>query len=228
MRDLGKIVINIPARAGSKRVKAKNLRDMCGQPLLAYAVKCAIKCVDTDNIYVNSDSSDMLAVGKDLGVNTYKRDEFLASDNATGDMFTLDFIKNIEVDTLVMISPVCPLITPEDVQNAIEEFRKSECDTLISCEETQMQAFCDGRAINIDATTQLQPTQNNKKLQILNWAVTIWDTKSFVQNYNEMGSAYLGKDRLLFPIDTLHGIKISNESDFILVESIINASTSNI
>ena len=70
MRDLGKIVINIPARAGSKRVKAKNLRDMCGQPLLAYAVKCAIKCVDTDKIYVYSDSSDMLAVGKDLGVNT--------------------------------------------------------------------------------------------------------------------------------------------------------------
>lgn len=33
MRDLGKVVVNIPARAGSKRVKAKNLRDLCGEPL---------------------------------------------------------------------------------------------------------------------------------------------------------------------------------------------------
>ena len=77
------------------------------------------------------------------------------------------------------------------------------------------------KAINIDATAQLEPTQNNKKVQILNWAVTIWDAKSFVANYNEMGYAYLGKDRLLFPIDPLHGIKISSEADFLMVESII-------
>ena len=221
MRDLGKIVVNIPARAGSKRVKAKNLRDLCGQPLLAYAVKCAVQCVDAENVYVNSDSSDMLAVGLDLGTSTYKRPEFLASDTATGDMFTLDFIKNVQADTVVMISPVCPLVTHQDVQDALQAFQKSECDTLISCEETQMQAFCDSKAINIDATTQLEPTQNNKKVQILNWAVTIWDAKSFVRNYNEMGSAYLGKDRLLFPIDPLHGIKISSEADFLMVESII-------
>lgn len=221
MRDLGKVVINIPARAGSKRVKAKNLRDLCGQPLLTYAVECAIQCIDASDVYVNSDSPDMLAIGDDLGASSYRRSELLASDTATGDMFTLDFIKNVKADTLVMISPVCPLITPHDVRNALAAFQKSECDTLITCEETQMQAFCDGEPINIDATTELAPTQNNKKVQILNWAVTIWDTRSFVSNYEEKGSAYLGKDRLLFPIDPLHGIKISNEADFLMVENIM-------
>ncbi len=222
MRDLGRVVINIPARAGSKRVKAKNLRDLCGQPLLAYAVQCAIQCIDPKDIYVNSDSTEMLKVGSDLGVSSYRRSEFFASDTATGDMFTLDFINNIHSDTLVMISPVCPLISPKDVQNALKQFQKSDCDTLITCEETQMQTFCDAKAVNIDAKSELAPTQNNKKVQILNWAVTIWDTKCFINNYKKTGSAYLGKDRLLFPIDPLHGIKISSEADFLMVESIMN------
>jgi CMP-N-acetylneuraminic acid synthetase len=221
MRDLGKVVVNIPARAGSKRVKAKNLRDLCGEPLLSYAVKCALQCVNAANVFVNSDSRDMLGIGSGLGAKEYRRSELLSSDDATGDMFTLDFIKNTQVDTLVMINPVCPLVTPQDVLNALDAFKKSDCDTLISCEETQMQTFCDGQPVNIDVTTQLEPTQNNRKIQILNWAVTIWDTASFLSNYEEMGSAYLGKNRLLFPLDPLHGVKISNEADFLMVESIM-------
>lgn len=221
MRELGKVVVNIPARAGSKRVRAKNLRDLCGEPLLSYAVKCALQCINAEDVYVNSDSEDMLKVGTDLGASRYQRAEFLASDDATGDMFTLDFIENVPVDTLIMINPACPLVTPQDVLDALEAFKKTDCDTLISCEETQMQTFCDGQPVNIDVAVQLEPTQNNKKIQILNWAVTIWDTSSFVENFKETGSAYLGKNRVLFPIDPLHGVKISNEADFLMVESIM-------
>lgn len=221
MRDLGKVIVNIPARAGSKRVKAKNLRDLCGSPLLSYAINCAKECVKAEDVYVNSDSEEMLSLGNKMGVSTYRRSKELSSDNASGDMFTYDFMSNVEVDTLIMISPVCPLITVDDVNQAITAYSNSTCDTLISCESTQMQAFFEDKPINIDEMSQLEPTQNNIPIKILNWAVTIWDVKTFLQNYADTGSAYLGKDRLLFPIDPLHGVKISNEADFIMVESIM-------
>ncbi len=221
MRDLGRVVAHIPARAGSKRVKAKNLRVLAGQPLLAYAINCAKNCMQFDAIYVNSDSNEMLSLASDMDVQTYKRSEELASDTATGDKFTIDFMRNVEVDTLVMISPVCPLISPQDVNDAINEFRNSVCDTLITCESTQMQTFCEDKPINIDLSEQLAPTQNNPSVKILNWAVTIWDVKSYLENYELTGSAYIGKKRTLFPINPLHGIKISNEPDFIIAESIL-------
>jgi len=221
MRDMGKVVVCIPARAGSKRVKAKNLRDLCGQPLLAYAINTAKKCFDNSDIYVNSDSPEMLALAKSLGVRQYSRDSALASDTATGDQFAIDFIRNINVDTLVMISPVCPLIAPEDIKNALLAYRESDCDTLITCETTQMQVFCDGRPVNIDLSEQLAPTQDNKTVSILNWAVTIWDAKQFVTSFENTGSAYIGNNRLLFPVDPTHAIKISNESDFKAAESLI-------
>lgn len=223
MKELGKIVVFIPARAGSKRVKAKNLRDLCGQPLISYSISTAKECFNFEDIYVNSDSKQLLDIARKMGINTYERDPALASDTATGDQFTADFIRNIKADTLVMISPVCPLISPEDVVKALSAYENSDCDTLITCESTQMQVFCNDLPINISLSEQLQPTQSNLSVEILNWALTIWNTKSFIDNYDKTGSAYIGKKRLLFPIDPLHGIKISNESDFKMAEGIISS-----
>lgn len=223
MRDLGKVIAHIPARAGSKRVKAKNLRILSGQPLLSYAIHCAKQCTAFDDVYVNSNSADMLALAECLGVKGYQRSEELASDTATGDEFTVDFIREVKPDTLVMISPVCPLVTAEDVSAALEAFRNSDCDTLITCESTRMQTFCNDTPVNISLEGQLAPTQENPSVDVLNWAVTIWDAEKFLEHFNATGSAYIGKNRLLFPIDPIRGLKISNEPDFKMAESLISA-----
>lgn len=221
MKDLGRVIAQIPARAGSKRVKAKNLRYLCGKPLLSYSIECAKQCSQFDSIYVNSNSEDMLALAIEMGVRGYKRSEELASDCATGDQFTIDFIRAIKPDTLVMINPVCPLITSDIVHSALNAYLNSDCDTLITCESTNMQTFCNGKPINISLDEQLAPTQENPSVSILNWAVTIWDTKKFVTNYEKTGSAYIGKNRLLYPINPISGIKISTESDFRMAEILI-------
>ncbi len=221
MRELGKVVAQIPARAGSKRVKAKNLRLIAGMPLLSYSILAAKNAVSIESVYVNSDSTNMLELAESMGVHGFKRDPILASDTATGDQFTADFIEKIEPDTLVMINPVCPLVSTEQIEAAILAFRNSDCDTLITCESTQMQTFCGGVAVNIDPEEQLRPTQENPKVKILNWAVTIWDAKSFMQNYREKGYAYIGKNRLLHDIAPISGIKISNAEDFKMCEMIL-------
>ena len=234
MRDLGRIVAHIPARAGSKRVRSKNLRLLNGKPLLAYSVECAKACPEFDEIYVNSDSDDMLALAAKLGAKTYQRSSELASDTATGDQFTADFIEHMGPDTLVMINPVCPLIEPVDVSAAIQTFQLSDCDTLITCEASRMQTFCRGEPVNISLDGQLAPTQENPEVTILNWAVTVWDAAKFMENYANTGSAYIGKQRVLMPIDPIKSLKISNEQDFRLAEcllyglSVLRASTEQI
>jgi CMP-N-acetylneuraminic acid synthetase len=224
MRNLGKVLAHIPARAGSKRVKAKNLRLLNGKPLLAYSVEAALNAKSVfDGVYINSDSDEMLRLASELGAKTYKRSEELASDTATGDEFTYDFILKEKPDTLVMINPVCPLIESSDIIRAIDKFKSSQCDTLITCEETQMQTFCENNAVNIDADEQLQPTQHNPVVQILNWAVTVWDAKAFVENFEKYGSAYIGKKRELLAIDPIKAVKISKEEDFALAEALIRS-----
>jgi CMP-N-acetylneuraminic acid synthetase len=218
MRDLGRIIGHIPARGGSKRVPAKNLRYLCGQPMIAYAIRCARNSEAFDEIYVNTDSDTLAALAGQLGVKVYHRSAELASDVASGDDFTADFIRKIQPTTLVMISPVCPLVDPADVRNALSAFRESDCDTLITCNNTRMQTFCNDQPVNIDLDGPLAPTQQNPVVQVLNWAVTIWDAAAFMDSDTRKGNGYIGSKRLLFPIPASRSVKVSDEEDFRLAE----------
>lgn len=221
MRELGRVVGHIPARAGSVRVRSKNLRYISGKPLLSYSIEAALDCSELDEVVVNTDGDDISALAKECGAKVFRRDLELASDTASGDAFTYDFMMKYPVDTLVMISPVCPLVTSHDITQALQVFRESDADTLIASTETQMQTFCLNKPVNIDLDGPLAPSQNNSTVQILNWAVTIWDCAAYKHHYEADGHAYIGRKRILLPIDPLCAIKISTEKDFKTAETLL-------
>lgn len=223
MKNLGKIILHIPAREGSKRVPGKNMRNMNNKPMIAYAVEASIQSNITSDLYVNTDSSEIIKFIKDTYPNfkIYNRDENLANDKASSEDFNLDIIQKLKPDTLVMINPVCPLIESSDIKNALDFYAASECDTLITSNSTQMQTFCEGEPININVNEQLAPSQSNKLITTLNWAVTIWDAKSFKERMKNDGFASLGKKRKLFDISQLNSFKVSEEKDFLFVEKLI-------
>ena len=219
-----KLVAHIPARAGSKRLKSKNLRLLCGKPMIAYAIECAQACPEIEEIYVNTDCPVIMDLARDYGVKVYERTPTLAGDTASGDDFTIDIIDRLQLDTLMMISPVCPLVTPADVAAAIAAYKANDhADTLITCEETSMQVALEGRYVNIDPNSKLKPSQENPKVQICNWAVTIWNAEVFRKNYAAFQGGYCGTDRILQPIDPLRAVKVSYEEDFRLVEALLIA-----
>jgi CMP-N-acetylneuraminic acid synthetase len=225
---LGKILLHIPAREGSKRVPRKNMRSMAGKPMIAYTIEASIQANITPLMYVNTDSLEIINYTKTTypQFNVYERDKSLANDTATSDDFNYDIIKNLAPDTLVMINPVCPLIEPKDIQNALDAYAQSNCDTLITTTSTHMQTFCDGEPMNINVKEPLAPSQENKTVHILNWAITIWDAQKFIQRMQQTGYAVLGNERLFFDIEPYKAIKVSEESDFIFAEKIL-ASQSN-
>jgi CMP-N,N'-diacetyllegionaminic acid synthase len=218
-----KLVAHIPARAGSKRVRSKNLRMLNGKPMIAYAIECAKACPEIEEVYVNTDCPKLAALAEEYGVNVFLRNSELASDTASGDDFTVDIIDRLKLDTLMMISPVCPLVSPEDVTNAIAAYCASDADALITCEETNMQTAMESQFVNIDPVGPLKPSQDNPKIQICNWAVTIWNAEAFRKNYADFKGGYCGTNRILFPIDPLRAVKVSYEEDFKLVETLLKA-----
>jgi CMP-N-acetylneuraminic acid synthetase len=223
MRDLGKIVLHIPAREGSKRVPRKNMRSMNGQPMISYVIDAALAADVTDDIYVNTDAEEIITYVSSTypNIKIYQRDPELANDKASSDQFNSDIIHALQPDTLIMINPVCPLIEAGDIQKALEYYRKSDCDTLITSESTQMQTFCDGKPINISLDEQLAPSQENGRITILNWAITIWEAKSFLNRMDTKGFAVLGDKREFFDIDPLKAIKVSEEKDFLFASLLI-------
>jgi CMP-N,N'-diacetyllegionaminic acid synthase len=223
MKDLGRIILHIPAREGSKRVPGKNMRLMNDKPMIAYAVEASIQSNISSNLYVNTDSFEIIKFITEAypQFKIYKRDKSLADDKASSEDFNLDIIEKLSPDTLIMINPVCPLIEPSDIKNALDCYAASKCDTLITSNSTQMQTFCEGEPINMNVNEQLAPSQSNKLITTLNWAITIWDAKSFKSRMTNDGFASLGNKRVLFDINQINSFKVSEEKDFLFVNKLV-------
>lgn len=62
-----RVVVNIPARGGSSRVKDKNIAEVCGKPLLAYTILFARHLPGVDRIVVNTDSEEYATIARQYG-----------------------------------------------------------------------------------------------------------------------------------------------------------------
>jgi CMP-N,N'-diacetyllegionaminic acid synthase len=224
-----KIICEIPVREGSKRIPNKNIIVVNGKRIVEYIIDVAVKSKVFDEIWINTNSKVIIdEYNKETLIHNkkiliYKRPEKLCSDTAKSDDFNYDFATNTESDVLVMLNPVCPLLKSSSVKKAVKTFiDQNEYDTLISCSKTQMQAFVDGISINFDSSKALGPSQENREVKILNWAITIWNTRKLIDRYVSHSSCVLGNKRMLFDITPLESIKLSNEDDLNLVKEILS------
>ena len=214
------IIAHIPIRKNSKRLKNKNLIKIDGKYLFEYALM-QLKKSKIKDFYLNTDSEKIIKYAIRNKINYYRRPKNLATDTATSDQFNYDFIKKKKPDILVMINPVCPLITFHDIDKAFDIFLNKKVDTLISSTKENMQTFVNNIPVNININQQLQPSQDNKKTDICNWAISIWDAKKFTDRFKKKGYAVWGKKRHFFNIPKNRGLKISKIDDLKIFKNII-------
>ena len=216
-----RIIGEIPARLGSKRVKQKNLREINGMPLITYAINAAKNSKLLTEVYVNSESSIIGNIALKNKVKFYKRRKDLATDTAKSDEFNYDFIKSTDADILVMINPVSPFIEGKDIDDIIKYFLDNNYDTVITVREEKLHALCDNKPINFDINGMLSKTQDISPIQICSWSVCVWNAKLFVDNYDKNGFAVFSGRLGFFPMTYLKSIKISYEEDFLLAEALM-------
>ena len=117
------IVAIIPARAGSKGLKNKNIIDLCGKPLMAYAIEAALKSEVFSRVIVSTDSERYAEIAKDYGAEVMMRDEELASDTATTYMVVENILKKLgDMDYFVLLQPTSPLRNEEHIREAVQLF----------------------------------------------------------------------------------------------------------
>jgi CMP-N,N'-diacetyllegionaminic acid synthase len=135
-----KIVLGVvPARGGSKGVKKKNIRNVCGKPLISYAIECGLHCPSIDHLWVSTDSREIADIAMEHGVDVPGlRPVALAQDTTPMMPVLKHVVTEAEkhygclIDFLVLLDPTAPLRTVPDVEGAIALFRDSDCDAVIS------------------------------------------------------------------------------------------------
>lgn len=129
-----KTIAIIPARGGSKGIPKKNIIDFCGKPLLAWSIIQAVYTPEIDDVYVSSDSDEILAIAENYGAKRIKRPEAIAGDTAASESAVEHALKNIgtPVGTIIMLQATSPLRKPDDLRKALMEFELKGLDSLFS------------------------------------------------------------------------------------------------
>lgn len=218
----------IPARSGSKGIKDKNIKDLCGKPLMAYTIEAALESGEFEEVMVSTDSEKYAEIAREYGAQVpFLRSDVTSSDTASSwDMVqeVLDRYGDMgkEFDSFCLLQPTSPLRNAEDIKKAYEMYKKTADLAVVSvCEAEHSPLWCghlpeNGEFIGFIDKDNMKQRQAGGKFYRLNGAIYIINIKRFANErffYQKGGFAYIMPQNRSVDIDT--------DIDFLIAETLI-------
>ncbi len=120
----------IPARGKSKGIPKKNIKNICGYPLIFWSIQAAKNAKKIDKFYVSTEDSEIKSIANFYGAEVLDRPDILASDESkTIDVLT-ELNKKIKAKTIIVLQPTSPIRNQNLIDECIEEFYKGKYDSL--------------------------------------------------------------------------------------------------
>jgi CMP-N,N'-diacetyllegionaminic acid synthase len=119
----------IPARAGSRGLTGKNMKTLGGKPLLAWTIESALQAGIFNEIWVSSDSDEILQVAMDFGVSAHLRSKETSSDSAPASAVVREFLSFRELtdqDLICYLQPTSPFRSSKSIVAAFDLQEKTE------------------------------------------------------------------------------------------------------
>jgi N-acylneuraminate cytidylyltransferase/CMP-N,N'-diacetyllegionaminic acid synthase len=139
----------IPARAGSKGLKNKNIQNILGKPLIAYTIEAAQRSGIFDRIVVSTESDEIAAIARKFGAEVpFSRPLPLTTDTANIMdvlLHALDHFRDQgeEFDYLALLQPTSPLRTGQDIREAADLILSKGANAVVSiCEVDHPPVWC--------------------------------------------------------------------------------------
>ncbi len=133
----------IPARKGSKGLKDKNIKILCGKPLMAYTIESAVASGMFDRIILSTDSPEYALTGEKYGAEV----PFLRSEETSGDLASSwDVVREVierlngmgdYYDEIMLLQVTSPLRNEADIKNCVGLMSEKEANAIISLSEME-------------------------------------------------------------------------------------------
>jgi CMP-N-acetylneuraminic acid synthetase len=135
-----KVLALIPARGGSKGVRRKNIRALCGRPLISYTIECAQSARHLFHaVIVSTDDEEIASVAREYGAEVpFTRPAELARDDTPAipvAQHALSFIEQrdlVRLDWICLLQPTEPFRTAADLRACLDLGMEGGCDSVIS------------------------------------------------------------------------------------------------
>ena len=127
-------------RGESLGLPGKNLRPLCGKPMIAYSIEAAKKCRFIKDVFVSTDSPTIAAAAEQYGaVVPFLRPAELSAFEAPvyrAWRHAIEWNRSQSefprMDVMVSLPVTTPLKTPEEITEAVELYLGGGCDSVVA------------------------------------------------------------------------------------------------
>jgi len=207
-------VIFLPAKGESSRVENKNLKLLDGKPLFLHTLEKIASSMIFDEVYLDTDSDEIIEAASEINCKILKRDKSLASNKVDGNEIFRNQISKVEADIYIQILCTSPFITIETIHNALNKIIKSKkYDSAVLVKNEKLYTWENG-----------EPNYNYKNIpNSVDLKNTTIETMGLYIIKKESAKKYgtrIGKKPYMIEATALESIDVNWPDDFKLAELI--------
>jgi N-acylneuraminate cytidylyltransferase len=152
----------ICARGGSKGLPGKNIRQLAGRPLIAWAIAQAKSVGRLSRVLVSTDSPEIAAVARQYGAEVpFLRPSELAQDSSPEWLVwrhALSFLKaegGAYPHALVVVPATAPLRESDDIDRCLNEYEGNACDVVVTVTDAHRNPYFNMVKVMPDNSVQI-------------------------------------------------------------------------
>jgi CMP-N,N'-diacetyllegionaminic acid synthase len=226
--DKTDIICIIPARAGSKGIKNKNIIKVRNKELINYTIETAIKLKNYCDIVISTDSKKILSKcnhKKKLIINGLRPKRLSTSAALTKDVvkYELEKTENLlkkKYKYILLLQPTCPIRDHKKIIHSINLIKKKNIDSVLSISNVGANHPYRMKVINNKylknfmnfKKENMEPRQSLPEVYIRSGSIYLISKKSFLKYNSLVGKKCIGIE--LFG-DEIINIDSQDDLDFL-------------
>ena len=207
-----KITAIIPVRAGSTRLKNKNISPFAGTNLLVNKIQQLKQVEEITRIVVSSDSDLMLEMAKAAGADTHKRSlEYCDEKTKTFGEVVRHIAESVDGDDILWATCTSPLVFPKDYRAAIKAYYpalEEGYDSLMSVESFKRYIWTEEGPMNYELGLKHVPSQQLPTLYFVTDGILMAPRKKMIE-----WSYFHGRHPFKFVVNKRTGCDIDDGLD---------------
>lgn len=225
-----KVLAIIPARGGSKGLPNKNIKELCGKPLIVWTIEKAKLSKYIDELIVSTDSQQIANIARSVRCNIpFLRPQSISDDTTPMYEVVLHSIEYFErtnktFDIVILLEPTSPLREDDDIDKMLEKLNEfyEIFDAIVSVGEVNEHPSIMKRIFN----EKLYPyckeldmalrRQDNEPAYFPYGVAYISKTKSFKEE-----KTFYQKRTTYYKIKRYQNYEVDSIYDFLAIENIM-------
>ena len=219
------------ARGGSKGVKQKNIKSLCGKPLIQYTIDEVLKSKYIKEYIVSTDDHTIAEIAKSLGAEVpFTRPQEFSTDEASSvsalqhAVSFMEARENKVYDLIVEIMCTNPLKNNDDIDSCIEKIIDTEADSVIAVHELGDHHPARIKMIIEDKIRDFLPEPNEARRQDLIPKAYIRSGSIYCMKRDylmELNLRYGGDNSRPYILPNNRAVNVDTEIDFMICEQLI-------